>query len=121
MFAERSLTEKEVFLAIIEIKADQYNISENELIKTIQCESNFNSKAHNPDDGGTSSTGLGQFKEKTFASFVKQMKAEGIKIVNPNIKNPVDQLEVMSWAFSKGVKYKKHWTCFSKQFLKNTT
>lgn len=109
----RPLTEKEVLLAIIHTKATQYNVDKESIIKTLQCESRFNIDAYNPKDSdGLPAIGISQFKEKTFYNFAKQMGLQA------DIENPVDQIDVMTWAFSKG--YARHWGCYNKLYPKSS-
>lgn len=80
--------------------ANQYGINKDEMIVTIQCESNFNVTAVG--DHGLA-YGLSQFHKTTFDSYCKG-----------NYHSAKDQLVCMAQMFSKRMQH--HWTCWTKNF-----
>jgi len=81
------------------------DIDYNMLSEVIRCESSFNTDIYG--DHGEA-YGLGQFHKQTFYAFVKD---RGMSPDDYDYKNPLDQLAIMSWAFSQGNKYIRHWSC----------
>ena len=85
--------------------AKQYGSSYVQMEKVISCESGWKTTAVG--DGGKA-YGLGQFHQPTFLMWEKEI---GLDL---EYKSPEDQLQLMSYAFSKG--YQRHWTCWTKLF-----
>lgn len=79
---------------------------EQEAIDTIECESDFRKDVYG--DKGLA-FGIAQFHEKTFIAFKKRMGED-----NLNYKSAEDQLKVMGWAFSHGLK--NHWSCWKRMY-----
>lgn len=80
----------------------RFGVDTEVMTKVIKCESGFN--PHVPGDHGAA-YGLAQFHKGTFYGFAKEM---GVR--DYDYYNPLNQLEVMAWAFANG--HQSHWTCF---------
>jgi soluble lytic murein transglycosylase-like protein len=87
--------------------ADQYNVSSEQLIKVMKCESNFDPEAYNGSDQNGGSFGIMQFQKSTFYSYSKKLEIE-----NPDIKNVEQQIKVSAYMFSLG--QSKQWSCSRK-------
>lgn len=85
--------------------AKQYGANYEEMNRVIICESGWRPKVYGD---GTKAYSYAQFHRPTFDMWAKELGKE------LDYQNPDDHLELMAYAFSKGEKYKKHWTCFSK-------
>lgn len=75
-----------------------------------RCESGFNPKAINYDDGakGSHSYGLMQFKIPTWQHFTKMMGED------LNMESAYDQIRVSNFMISKG--YGFHWSCYQRLY-----
>lgn len=85
--------------------AKQYGANYTEMDKVIICESNWRSDVYG--DGGKAYS-YAQFHKPTFERWTKEINKD------LSYSNPIDHLELMAYAFGQGVKYKKHWTCYTK-------
>ena len=78
-----------------------YKVSDDIISFLIACESSGNPLAFNPKDtDGLPAKGILQFKDKTFYRF-----AELLKIENPDIWNPSQQIKIAEYMLSKGMGY----------------
>ena len=89
--------------------AEQFQVSQNEMEKTITCESSWSST--DVGDHGLAN-GIAQFHKSTFDMWARQ-KGETLDYTSTH-----DQIKLMAWAFSKGESYKHAWTCWTKNFDK---
>lgn len=89
---------------IVEKYARQYGVDVKAMVATVRCESNFNPLAFNKNDPNGGSYGIAQFQQKTFYG--------NVKFENPDITDPIQQLETMAqmWAVGKA----GHWSCYWK-------
>lgn len=78
--------------------AVKYGIENSELMKTIACESSFNSKAKNPH---SAASGVAQFMPSTFKMYCKG-----------DYNSAKDQLTCMGIMFKN--KQQSHWECWKK-------
>jgi len=74
----------------------QYDLSYDDLVRVINCESSFNINAKNP---YSTASGIAQFIDSTWEHY-----CEGDK------DSPKNQLRCMGLMWSKG--YQSHWECF---------
>ncbi len=79
-----------------------YHTSYEELEAVIFCESGWRVDVYG--DGGRAYSLL-QFHQPTFNAWEKELGED------LDYKSWHDQIKLGAWAFSKGTKYKKHWTC----------
>lgn len=91
--------------------AKQYGASYEEMNRTIICESNWN--PNSTGDHGLANN-VTQFHKDTFVRWSKELGK------NLDYTSTKDHLELMSFAFSKGIHYKRAWTCFSKIYERRT-
>lgn len=98
----RTLTPRE----FVSIYSKQFNISENQLLRTAICESKLKPNAINYNDGGKGrhSFGILQFQESTFLTWEKKL-GEDLDYYSYQ-----DQIKLGAFMFSKG--QQKQWTCF---------
>lgn len=80
-----------------------YGANEDQLRKTIKGESTFRCDVYG--DNGKA-YGIAQFHKPTFERWSKELGEE------LDYYSCHDQIKLMSWAFSKGDKYKRHWTAW---------
>lgn len=83
--------------------AKEYNANYEEMAKTIQGESGWQETVIG--DHGLA-YGIAQFHKDTFLRWSKEM---GLTL---DYHSTTDQLQVMAYAFGKGVKYKSAWTAW---------
>lgn len=100
-----SLTVKE----LIKLKAEKYNLSSNMMDEIILCESTYNPNAVHDGHRGVGVTG---FHKSTFDLWLKKYEKETNQSLNYN--STFDQLELMSWAFSKGESYRDDWSSYNR-------
>lgn len=98
-------TYKSMMEKSLEALADTYDLSYQDMHKTIDCESTWNPNAFNPNDPN-GSRGIAQFQSPTFYYYAKQLG-----LYKPDIWNPFTQIEVMSFMWSRGLAY--HWSCWN--------
>lgn len=72
---------------------------------TLECESNFDPKAHNKSDPQGGAKGIAQFLQPTFDHYAPLAGVE-----NGDPFNPEDAIRTMSFMFSIGEA--KQWTCW---------
>lgn len=95
----------EVKLALVYV-AKKYGINETQLLKTIQCESEFRYTAI----GKAGEIGIGQFMPSTW-DYWNNERIKKISVLRPlNIYSTKDQIEMLVWSWNKG--YQNQWTCF---------
>ena len=82
--------------------AREYNTDSHELIVVADCESDFLQYAR----GRLDEIGVYQYRPSTFKWFA-QIVGEELDIYSAE-----DQIRLTAQMFSKGEKYKKHWTCY---------
>lgn len=82
--------------------AQVYNVSEKQLLAVSKCESSYNTNAIG--DSGKA-RGIYQYHLPTFLAFEKEF-GEDLDYYSYH-----DQAKLTAYVFSKGEKYKKHWTC----------
>ena len=87
------------------VYANEYKVSPKTIRRVLKAESqlNCNPKGHN--DGGLA-RGIAQFHEQTFDTFSKEL---GEKL---DYNSCSDQIKLMAFAFSKGERYRRHWTTY---------
>lgn len=90
---------------IVDRYALQYGSSSEEIMITLKCESGYRHEGVYGDSG--LAYGIAQFHEATFNSFKKTAGMPELEY-----KDRTDQIQLMAWAFSKGLK--RHWTCATK-------
>lgn len=81
-----------------------YGASEVELFNVGTCESNLR-QVTNPNDGGSPSIGIFQYKVGTFARYSKMLGEE------LDINSIHDQIKLTSYIFAEHPKEKRAWTC----------
>jgi len=76
--------------------------------RTIQCESGWTHYYKNGKviRGKAGEYGIAQFKVGTWNLFNQE------RGTNLDIMSREDQLDMIMWAFNKGEKYRRHWTCY---------
>lgn len=84
--------------------ATLYGVDASYLTRVAMCESSLNPNAYHPNDGGTPSVGILQFKHQTFAWF-SDMSGLGLT----DIWDPEQQIHLAAWAFANNLS--SHWTC----------
>lgn len=94
---------------IIKEKAEKYNQNYTTLSKVIFCESSFQTTVSH--DGGRGK-GVTGFHKDTFNRWLKVYMKETNQTLNYD--SNYDQIELMSWAFSKGENYRNDWTSYNK-------
>lgn len=82
--------------------AEQYNVSESELLKVAKCESSYRSHIYGD---GTRAFGPFQYHKPTFIAFSK-LKGEQLDYYSYN-----DQVKLTAWIWKHYPQYKSHWTC----------
>ena len=85
--------------------ADKWEVSGDQMYRTIECESGFNEKALNASDPHGGAHGVAQFLKPTFYNYAKEM---GLK--DADINNTDQQLDVMGYMFHN--KQQRQWTCW---------
>jgi len=88
-----------------------YNSPYQELMVVAKCESGYKKDVYG--DGGRAYS-VFQFHRPTFERWAIEM-GEELDYYSYN-----DNIKLASWAFAKGEKYKKHWTCYTKLVNKPT-
>ncbi len=81
-----------------------YGSNKEELMKVARCESNLKQTAIG--DNGKAK-GIFQYHTPTWLEFERQFRQD------LDIESYADQSKLTAWAFSKGEKYKRHWTCYT--------
>ncbi len=115
MFAATTATKRETIPqdvpSAISYYADMYNVSQAKLIQTLKCESGMKQTYDNgyPVLGEHQEIGIAQFQNLTFFHFALKMG-----LTNPNIQDPIQQIEVMAYVFSIGGQH--NWTCYTKLY-----
>lgn len=89
--------------------AVRYEVSITQMTGTIDCESQFYSKAYNPHDGHGGAKGIGQFLQGTFDHYAP---LAGVK--KGDVWNAEDSIHVMAYMFSIGEA--KQWTCWRNKY-----
>ena len=97
--------------SIVEYYAQKYEVSAQEMMVTLKCESGYRHEGVYGDSG--LAYGIAQFHEATFNSFKKTAGMPELEYKNMN-----DQIHLMAWAFGQGEKLKRHWTCYTKNYGK---
>jgi soluble lytic murein transglycosylase-like protein len=82
--------------------ADAYGADRKEMYAVMMCES----AASTTVIGKAGEVGLFQYMPNTFRLFSEEINKP------LDILSPRDQIELTAWAFSRGINYKKHWTCY---------
>ena len=103
--------EEQIKLVIIKW-ATEYGVSSDYMIRLARCESNFNVEAHNPRDPAGGAKGLFQYLSPTWNLWQKESGIKG------NIYDWRAQVEMVSWALSKG--RQKSWFNCDKYIRFNT-
>lgn len=103
---QKTLYTTEELKQVLSEKVMKYGGNYAEMVRVINCESGFNQNPQGWNDGGKA-FGVAQFHKETFVAFSKEMGEPQL-----NYYNPVDQLEVMVWAFNH--QKKSHWSCWTK-------
>ena len=100
---ELNLTLKEQIVAYMSFVADKYGVNIRDMDKLITCESGYNPDAKGDYKNGVpSAIGILQFWKGTFDAFKKEAKMPQLEYTDWH-----SQLELGSWAISKG--YQNHW------------
>ena len=86
------------------VYASKYDVSYEEIYKTIKCESNFNPEAVG--DSGRA-RGVAQFWRITFDAYNQEYFNGKLEYLSTE-----DQINLMAKMFSEGEQ--KHWVCFKK-------
>lgn len=110
--SSKTITQKstsEVVQDIIREKSDKYNLSYSMMSKVIFCESGFQTTVSH--DGGRGK-GVTGFHRTTFNQWAKRYFKETNQTLNYD--SAYDQIELMSWAFTKGENYRNDWTSYNK-------
>lgn len=94
----------------IEYYADEYQADAEELKKVAFCESGYRIAVKG--DGGKAFS-VFQFHRPTFERWAKEL---GKPL---NYEDYLDHIELASWAFAQGDKYKDDWTCAVKLGIVN--
>lgn len=82
-----------------------YNVSSDDLLATLRCESYYGKYQENPNDPFGGSHGIAQFRQSTFDKYSKEA---GIK--DGNIYDYDDSIKTMAYMISKG--RGNSWSCF---------
>jgi hypothetical protein len=98
-------SDKEQILLAIRYVSQLYGVEDDELIRTIACESGFNNEAI----GKAGEIGLAQFMPSTWELWNKK---RGTTLEIHRIQN---QIDMAAWAFGQG--YQRHWTCYVKHVI----
>lgn len=110
--SSKTITQKsteEVVKDIIREKSEKYNLSYSMMSKVIFCESGFQADANH--DGGRGK-GVTGFHRSTFNGWLSKYQRETGQTLN--YESAYDQIELMSWAFTKGEQYRDDWTSYNK-------
>lgn len=86
--------------------AEEYDVSAEEMTRTLTCESRLDPKSHNTDDPHGGAKGIAQFLPPTFYKYAPKV------IETPDIWNTEHQIETMAYMFSQGTDYKRQWVCW---------
>lgn len=89
----------------VDKQAKAFHTFADKMHTTIDCESQYNVRAHNKSDPYGGAFGVAQFLTPTFNKYAPLAGVE-----NPDIHNPEHQLQTMAYMFSIGEA--KQWTCF---------
>lgn len=100
---ERSISEYSVD-ELLTYYSDVYNAPEGELRLVGVCESRLR-QITNPNDGGSPSIGIFQYKTPTWAWFSKLLGEE------LDINSIHDQIKLTAFIFAEYPQYKSHWSC----------
>lgn len=85
--------------------ASEFDVSEEEMAQTVQCESQGNERAWNRSDPHGGAKGIAQFLQPTFNTWSKRA---GVK--NGDVWDKEDAIKTMAYMFSVGEA--KQWTCW---------
>ena len=110
--SSKTITQKstqEVVQDIIKEKSEKYNLNYSMMSKVIFCESGFQTNANH--DGGRGK-GVTGFHRATFNTWMARYFKETNQTLNYD--SAYDQIELMSWAFTKGESYRDDWTSYNK-------
>lgn len=105
---EKTSWSKEEVKQIAVFYEKKYNVTN--LVKTVQCESQFKFDAVNMQDShrlSKGSWGTAQFSKETFKHYAEEMETD-----YSDPMNPYQSLDVMGYMFSKGKQ--SHWSCYRK-------
>lgn len=95
----------------VDTQAKAFHTFADKMHTTVNCESQYNVKAYNRSDPYGGAIGVAQFLRPTFEKY-----APLAGVTNPDIWNPVHQLQTMAYMFSIGEA--KQWTCYRAHYLK---
>lgn len=97
---------KDIINEKIEQYAEDYSVDPELFKKVVKCESNYSTKALNPQDGGSRSVGLLQFKDATFNYYSR--KVPGLQYID----NYEHQIQVAMYMWE--IREAKQWSCYRK-------